>query len=172
MAALRTVERLLATSPNVGADPDVRRTLRVAASFGGEPSQTAFRLMGSAMGSHGPDLLYQIMVAQPALADKAKFLLSRYRVRKLFSPELAIAYDLRFSPSCTARLGLLPRAREIGDQRTINTLAALVSPAPGCGEPNHSPCIELCEREAAQFTRAVNDIVRRIRGSERAASAN
>jgi tRNA A-37 threonylcarbamoyl transferase component Bud32 len=172
MDAVRTIERLLELSPAAADDPDVRRTLRQAASSGGDPAQLAFHIMSSGMGSRGPDLLYQIMLAQPALADKAKFLLSRHRVRKLFTPELAIAYDLRFSPSCAARVGLLPRASEIGDQRSINTLAALVSPSPGCGEPNHAPCLELCEREAAQFARAVNAIVRRIRSSERAASAN
>ena len=172
MDALRTIERLLALAPGAGADPEVRRTLRQAASIGGDPADLAFRIMGSSMGSHGPDLLYQIMLNQPALADRAKFLLSRHRVRKLFTPELAIAYDLRFSPRCAARVGLLPRASEVGDQRSINTLAALVSPAPGCGEPNHAPCLELCEREAGQFARAVNAIVRRTRSSERAASTN
>jgi serine/threonine-protein kinase len=172
MDALRTIERLLVVAPEAAADPDVRRTLRQAASVGGDPADLAFRIMGSSMGSHGPDLLYQILVNQPALADRAKFLLSRHRVRKLFTPELSIAYDLRFSPSCAARVGLLPRASEVGDQRSINTLAALVSPAPGCGEPDHAPCLELCEREAPQFARTVNAIVRRIRGSERAASTN
>jgi tRNA A-37 threonylcarbamoyl transferase component Bud32 len=172
LGAVQTIERLLAVSPAAANDPDVRRVLGRAAGAGPDASRAAFRVMTSSMGSAGPDLLYQLMLNRPSLADQAKFLLSRNRVRKLFTPELAIAYDLRFSPSCTARLGLLDRASEIGDQRTINTLAALLSNAPECGQPGHSPCLELCEHESAQFNRAVDAIVRRLRGNERAASMN
>jgi tRNA A-37 threonylcarbamoyl transferase component Bud32 len=168
LGAVQTIERLLAVSPAAANDPDVRRVLGRAAGAGPDASRAAFRVMTGAMGSAGPDLLYQLMLNRPSLTDQAKFLLSRNRVRKLFSPELAIAYDLRFSPSCTARLGLLERASEIGDQRTINTLAALSSNPPECGQPEHSPCLELCERETAQFNRAIDAIVRRLRGNERA----
>src|SRR6185295_13945291 len=141
VGAVQTIERLLAVSPAAANDPDVRRVLSRAAGAGPDASRAAFRIMTGEMGSAGPDLLYQIMLNRPSLAEQAKFYLSRNRVRKLFSPELAIAYDLRFSPSCTARLGLLDRASDIGDQRTINTLAALLSNAPECGQPGHSPCL-------------------------------
>jgi hypothetical protein len=128
--------------------------------------------MTSSMGSEGPDLLYEIMTERPSLSDQAKFFLSRTRVRKLFSPELAIAYDLRFSPSCSSRRGLLKRASEIGDQRSINTLAALLDNPPRCGEPGRFPCLELCRDEELHFTKTIDAIVRRVRGNERAASMN
>jgi hypothetical protein len=170
--AVLAIERLFAVAPEMVRDPELRRILVRAAANGGDTARAAFRVITSSMGSDGPDLLYQIMTERPSLAEQAKFLLSRTRVRKLFSPELAIAYDLRFSPSCTSRRGLLKRAAEIGDQRSINTLSALLDNPPHCGEPGRFPCLELCPSEELNFTKAIDAIVRRVRGGERAASMN
>ncbi|HTV17534.1 MAG TPA: protein kinase [Polyangiaceae bacterium] len=170
--AVLAIERLLAVAPDMSRDPELRRILVRAATMGGDTQRAAFRVMTTSMGSEGPDLLYQIMTERPSLADEAKFLLSRTRVRKLFSPELAIAYDLRFSTSCSSRRGLLKRATEIGDQRTINTLSALLENPPHCGEPGRFPCLDLCRSEELYFTKAIDAIVRRVRGNERAASMN
>jgi hypothetical protein len=169
---VRAIEGLLLAYPETTTDPDVHRALIRAAASGGAASRAALNLMSTSMGSAGPDLLYQLMVERPSLAEQTKYLLSRTRVRKLFSPQLAIAYDLRFSPSCNARLGLLDRANDIGDQRSINTLASLLNNSPRCGQPGRFPCIELCERESPQFTKAIDTMVRRLRTSERAASMN
>jgi tRNA A-37 threonylcarbamoyl transferase component Bud32 len=170
--AVLAIERLFAVAPELVRDGELRRILIRAAASGGDPARAAFRVMTSSMGSEGPDLLYEIMTERPSLADQAKFFLSRTRVRKLFSPELAIAYDLRFSPSCSSRRGLLKRASEIGDQRSINTLAALLDNPPHCGEPGRFPCLDLCTDEELYFTKTIDAIVRRVRGNERAASMN
>jgi len=124
------------------------------------------------MGSAGPDLLYHLMLNEPALAPRAKYKLTRHRVRKLFSPELEIAYDLRFAPSCAARLGLLSRAEAVGDQRSINVLAAMAGKFPRCGRRGQSECVPLCEREADEFSRAIDSIVRRLRGSASGSGAH
>lgn len=170
--AVLAIERLFGVAPEMARDPELRRILIRAAANGGEPARAAFRVMTSSMGSEGPDLLYEIMTERASLSEQAKFYLSRTRVRKLFSPELAIAYDLRFSPSCSSRRGLLKRASEIGDQRSINTLAALLDNPPHCGEPGRFPCLELCPEEELYFTKTIDAIVRRVRGNERAASMN
>jgi hypothetical protein len=170
--AVAAIERLFAVAPEMVRDTELRRVLIRAAAMGGDTARAAFRVMTSSMGSQGPDLLYEILTERPSLAEQAKHYLSRTRVRKLFSPELAIAYDLRFSSSCSARRGLLKRASEIGDQRTINSLAALLDNPPHCGEPGRFPCQELCREQELYFTKTIDAIVRRVRGNERAASMN
>lgn len=168
--AVATVERLLGVSPESANDPEIHRILRLAAATEGEASRAAFAVMGRSMGSRGPDLLYDLMVQRPALAERAKYQLSRYRVRKLFSPELAIAYDLRFSPSCAARLGLLERAQQVGDQRSVNALSELAGKHQRCGRRG-AVCLGPCQREAVQFSRSIDAIVRRLRATESAALA-
>lgn len=170
--AIRTIEQLLARAPDKAGDPEVRRIVKRAAGSEGDASRAAFSMMSEAMGSKGPDLLYDLMLTRPALSERAKYRLSRFRVRELFSPELAIAYDLRFSPSCASRVGLLKRAREVGDQRSINALSALVGKIPNCGRRDTVPCQAICQKEIEPFSRAIDTIARRMRAGERAASAN
>jgi serine/threonine-protein kinase len=169
--AVRTIEQLLAVSPASALDPDVRRILRRAASSEADVSREALRVMSEAMGAHGPDLLYELMLQRPALAERAKHLLSRFRVRKLFSPELAIAYDLRFAPSCASRVWLLPRANDVGDQRAVNTLSELIGKHQRC-DGKSAACLGPCQREAVQFSRSIDMIVKRLHAGGRAAAAN
>jgi len=169
--AVETLTRLLALSPGRAADPDVQQILRkAAASPDGEASRAAFRVMSESMGSRGPDLLYELMVDNPELAEKAKFRLTRFKVRRLFSPQLSIAFDLRFFETCAGRLSLLSRANELGDQRSINVLSALVTPPEHCGKGG-SPCAAPCQREAVPFARSIETMVQRLRTGQRAASA-
>ena len=168
--AVETVNRLLALAPVKAADPDVQQILRKAAGAGGEASRAAFRVMSEAMGSRGPDLLYELMLEKPELAEKAKFRLTRFKVRRLFSPQLSIAFDLRFFETCAGRLSLLSRANELGDQRSINVLSALVKPPEHCGKGS-APCAAPCQREAVPFSRSIETMVQRLRTGQRAASA-
>lgn len=170
--AVRSIERLLSVSPERGGDPSVRYIVTKAASADGDTSRAAFRALSRGMGSTGPDLLYDFVLIKPELAERAKERLSRPSVRQLFSPELAIAYDLRFAPSCASRLPLLERAHEHGDQRSIDVLSALVSKPPKCGRRGHPPCKVRCQQDAARFSRAVELISQRLRMSARSAGAN
>jgi hypothetical protein len=146
----------------------VRRIVLAAASAGGEASPAAFRLMSNSMGSRGPDLLFDLL-EQPELAQRAKFRLTRYSVRRHFTPQLSIAFDLRFAATCAGRTSMLQRASELGDQRSINVLSSLVSPPPSCGKGG-SRCNVACPRESAVFTRTIERIAQRLRSSQRAAS--
>jgi len=161
--AVRTIERLLTVSPDEWRDPDVRYILAKAAGSGGKASRAAFNLMSEGMGAAGPDLLYELMLKKPALAERAKTRLSWASVRKHFSPQLAIAYDLRFAPTCRARLRLLERANAVGDQRSVNVLSALVSKPPKCGRRGRPPCVARCDRESEQLSRSVDIIAHRLR---------
>jgi tRNA A-37 threonylcarbamoyl transferase component Bud32 len=169
--AVRTLERLLTQSPDRANDPMVRSTLSRAALTEGEPSDEAFRVMSTRMGSKGPDLLYDLMLAEPVLAERAKYQLRRFRVRKQFTPALAIAYDLRFSTNCGSRFSLLDRANEVGDQRSIETLSALLGKPEKCGGTVGLPCLPHCQRESIAFARSIESIAKRLRAAEREARA-
>jgi serine/threonine protein kinase len=170
--AVRTLEQLLKLAPERANEPIVRSILAKAALSEGEASQEAFRVMSDGMGRKGPDLLYDLMLDEPALAERAKHALSRFRVRRLFSPQLAIAFDLRFSTNCGSRYSLLDRADEVGDQRSIDTLSALLGKPEKCGAAGTLPCLPLCLREAVGFTRSIERMSKRLRASEREAKAN
>jgi hypothetical protein len=170
--AVRTLAQLLKIAPDRANDPVVRRILTKAAGAGGDASREAFRVMGEGMGRRGPDLLYELMLDEPALAERAKHTLSRFRVRRHFSPQLSIAYDLRFSTNCGSRYSLLDRANHIGDQRTIDTLSALLGKPEKCGPHGTLPCLPRCMKEAMGFTRAIEQIARRLRAGELEAKAN
>jgi tRNA A-37 threonylcarbamoyl transferase component Bud32 len=168
--AVLMIERLFLNYPETVDDPVLGRILRSAAQVEGAPARAALRVMGEGMGSRGPDLLYDLMLHRPLVFEAAKYRLTRFRVRKLFSPELAIAYDLRFAPSCAARLSLLERAEREGDQRSVNVLSELVGKHQRCGHRG-VPCLSSCPDESAQFIRSIDSIVRRLR-PEQTASLN
>jgi hypothetical protein len=168
--AVRTVERLLNVSPDKVNDPVVRDILGRAAAMDGDASKAAFRLMGNDLGTRGPELMYDLMLERPELAEKAKYQLSRYRVRRWFSPALSVAYDLRLASTCAGRLSMLERANEFGDQRSVDTLSALLGKPERCGPGEPVACLPLCTREAVQFTRTIEIITHRLRASQREAA--
>jgi hypothetical protein len=170
--AVQNAARLLAQSPARASDPELQQLLRRAASSDGEASRAAFRVMGESMGSRGPDLLWELMVEKPELAQKAKFRLTRFKVKRLFSPQLSIAFDLRFFETCAGRISLLPRANALGDQRSLNVLASLATVPENCAGKSGGACTPRCPREAAAFTRSMETIAQRLRSGQRAASAN
>jgi serine/threonine protein kinase len=172
LEAVQTAEQMLAVSAESAADPELRRVLLRAANTEGDPSRAALQVMSRAMGSAGPDMLYDLMLTRPALFSRAKFKLSRFRVRPLFSPELSVAYDLRFAATCAGRLPLLKQANDVGDQRSINVLSALVGKFPRCGRNGRSHCLPLCPKESEQLSRSIDTISRRLRGGDRTASVN
>ena len=170
--AVENVARLLAQSPARASDPELQLLLRRAASSDGEASHAAFRVMGEAMGSRGPDLIWDLMVEKPELAQKAKFRLTRFKVKRLFSPQLSIAFDLRFFETCAGRISLLPRANALGDQRSLNVLASLATVPESCAGKTSAACTPRCPREAPAFSRSMEIIDQRLRNGQRAALAN
>src|SRR6185436_6182320 len=99
-----------------------------------------------------------LMLQHPELETRAKIALETSRRASQFSPALAIAYDLRFSPSCASRLGLLPRAQEYGDDRSAQQLLALSRRPIGCKRTK----TRLCRAPCGDESRAFVDTVRKI----------
>jgi hypothetical protein len=166
LEAMETTRRLLLIAPEKQEDADLRYVVSRAANDRGKASELAFVVMGQHMGKYGADALYDLMLRRPELETRIKIALESLRGSSQFSPALAIAYDLHFAPNCASRLGLLPRAREFGDERSAQVLFSLIRRPPGCRPTRRHPCRARCSAEYYAFA----DALRQIRS--RPASSN
>lgn len=162
LEAMETTRRLLLIAPEKQKDSDLRYIVSRAANERGKASELAFVVMSQQMGEAGADLLYDLMLRRPELETRAKIALESLRGSSLFSPALAIAYDLRFALSCASRVSLLPRAREHGDERSAQVLASLIRRPPGCRKTRRNPCRSRCSSEFYEFSDAIRQIRARV----------
>jgi hypothetical protein len=158
--AIESTRRLLLIAPDEQADTDLRYIVSRAANDKGKASELAFAVMSQHMGKAGAELLYELMLQRPELETRAKIALETLRRASQFSPALAIAYDLRFAPSCASRVGLLPRAQEFGDERSAQQLVSLSRRPPNCKKTSRRTCRSRCPDESKAFL----DTARRIYG--------
>jgi serine/threonine protein kinase len=160
--AIEATRRLLLVAPDKRDDADVRYIVSRAANDRGKAAELAFVVMSQHMGKSGADLLYDLMLQRPELETRSKIALETSRRASQFSPALAIAYDLRFAPSCASRLGLLPRAQEFGDERSAQQLVALGRRPPDCKKTKTRPCNSRCPDESRAFLDAARKIHARL----------
>jgi hypothetical protein len=161
--ALETSKALLTVAPNRSRDPEVRYVVTRATERGGLAAELAFNILSEQMGQQGADLLYDWMLRKPALEARTKQALRAARRNDHFSLALSIAYDLRFAPSCSARLALLPRAAEFGDERSITVLSGLAAKPSNCKRTRTRRCRAICDAEAPRFFETMQKIARRLR---------
>jgi hypothetical protein len=132
--AVRVAGRLFELSPEAAGDEEIQRALATIANGPADSAAAAFELLATRMGSHGPDVLFDLLgraSASQYAKDRAGALLQDPDVKGRASPTLLVAYDLRASKPC-ARRALFARAREHGDERALASLKPLTSTA-GCG---------------------------------------
>ena len=154
--AMATAKRLLALAPERALDKDLQYLVIKAAESGGVEAERAFDLLGAQMGSTGPDLLYDALFTKPKIAARSQAVLSMQSVRERASPALAIAFDLKTAKSCRARVPLLERAAQVGDERSAAILNQLsTGTKKGCGKWKRRPCKPACAEEAKLFREAV-----------------
>jgi hypothetical protein len=160
--AMTVATRLFDAAPEYTADPDLRFLVKKAAGVPGQTQKIALEALTSHMGSAGPDLLYDLMLNDTKMSRQAQALLATSAVRQRETPALAVAYDLRQASSCLAKLPLLKRTAELGDDRSIALLAPLATGAKkGCGKRKKEPCPPPCAEEAKKFNEAISRIVSR-----------
>ncbi len=160
--AMDTAKRLFVVAPERVADGDLRFLVRRAATTPGDASKIAYELMTQHMGSAGPDLLYELLGTAKA-RERADQLLATPKVRELASPALRVAYDLRAAKTCAARVPLLERASQLGDERAIGILSPLsASSKTGCGRWKRSPCQAPCAKEAPEYLKTIQQISARV----------
>jgi hypothetical protein len=121
----------------------------------------AIALLETSMGAAGPDILYDLAYAgHPGPASRAHASLAKPEVRALASPALLVTLDLRAAGGCEAKRGLLDRARQSGDARTLAVLRGYEG-ASGCGFLGMRDCWPCLHRDGA-MGRAVEEIEARI----------
>ncbi len=164
--AMAVTRRLFAVAPAEILDPDLRILIRKGAATPGQTSKLAFELMTDHMGAAGYDLLYDLWLTSPKLSERAKKLLDDPKHRANFSPALAIAYDLRQAESCEAKLPLLERAGQLGDDRSLAILSPKATGTKrGCGRWKRNPCPAPCAKEAVEYLKAIKQISARQRAT-------
>jgi hypothetical protein len=160
--ALSTFQRLFDVSPNSVTDGEVRQLVLQMTEIP-VARRKAFEVLALGMGTEGPDQLFRIALSKPKQKDEALRYLTKANTAHRFSDALSIAYDLHFSSSCAARLPLLPRAREFGDERSQRVLSSLsATKRSGCGRKGKEPCPATCPKEAAEFEQASQAIAERL----------
>lgn len=134
---------LLKADPQAAADRKLRSAiidvLMVIMAGRGEHADRLFDIVEHQMGTHGIDLLYQLVVAHGGsrASVRAGELLRDPAVRARGSAAMRVAYDLRNAP-CAQKSQLFTRAKEDGDTRTLQMLEVLKNT---CGRRNSNCCM-------------------------------
>ena len=144
---LRVLDTLFAAAPGEALDTDLGKMVQRAA-LSATTSQRAIELMQSRMGPRGADMLFDLVLNQPDLRQRARAALESGEAQRNLSPALKIAYDLNTAATCSAREALLPQAARDGDERSITVLNQVtVKTIHGCGFKKAKPCPALCAKE-------------------------
>jgi hypothetical protein len=164
--AMLVMRRLFKVAPEEAKTNDMQYLVQRAAETPGLPAELAWKMMSDEMGTYGPDLLYALILNKPRLADHAERLLNDTAVRRRGTSALAIAYELRSAPNCAARLPLLERATQLGDDRALAVLGALsTGTARGCGKDKKKPCPPACPDQVDVFRAAMTKLSLRVKGN-------
>jgi threonine synthase len=159
---LRVLDSLFEQAPDEANDAELSTLVHNAAVVQAT-SQRAIEIMRSRMGLHGAEMLFDLMMNEPALRTRARTELETAEAQRNLSPALKIAYDLFTATSCAARADLLPEAIKNGDERTVAVLTMTIAkPSHGCGIKKNKPCPSLCEKEAPAFEAAIKQINDRL----------
>jgi serine/threonine-protein kinase len=152
--ALAETRAWLTADPAAGRDAKLEEAVK-AAALGGVDAEDAFDLLQNHMGTVGAETLYDL--AYPSSnapgSPRARALLATPAVRRNASPALAVTLDLRAAQSCEAKRALLPRAREVGDARTLAVVSTYRGTS-GCGFLGRRDCLP-CMRRAGGLTETI-----------------
>jgi hypothetical protein len=127
-------------------------------------SDATFALLFGPMGTHGPDVAYDLAATEVVklwVRTRADQGLRSPDFNRLTTPELSIAVALRFATTCPQRYALLPRAKEIGDERALGYLN-LYRATTGCGRRQRDDC-NACLRSDSRLNDAIDAIKQRKR---------
>ncbi len=108
------------------------------------------------LGSHGPDLLYELRT-NTTLRKRVDDLLTSEAVRAKATDALLIADDLGRAKGCVAKTKLLERVIKDGDDRSVRILQPLITRSKrGCGILALAACPARCAVQASQIRRAID----------------
>ena len=156
--AVGAVGRALSLDPTLADSKQVASILFQTAQVKAA-SDATFALLFGPMGSHGPDVAYDLAATEVVklwVRTRADQGLRSPDFARLTTPELSIAVALRFATTCPQRYALLPRAKEIGDERALGYLN-LYRATTGCGRRQREDCYS-CLRVDSRLSDAVDAI--------------
>ena len=166
--SMLVARRLFKVAPEEAKAADLQYLVQRAAETPGVPAEIAWKMLAEEMGSTGPDILYGFALTKPKLAERAQQLLNDTAVRARATPALAITCALRWAPTCAARVPLLDRAIQTGDERSLAVLGALgTGSAHGCGKNKQKPCLPACPEQVDAFRVAMTKLSQRLKGADR-----
>ena len=122
-------------------------------------SDATFALLSGPMDAHGPDIAYDLAateVVKPWVRARADHGLRSAEYQKRFTPALAVAVALRFTTTCPQRAALLPRAKDLGDERALGYLN-MYRATTGCGKKQREDCYA-CLRADTRLDDAITAI--------------
>jgi hypothetical protein len=123
--SLEAYREAMVLDPNVAANPEVSKFVWQCAQRP-EVADQAVRIAATHLGERGADLLYAVWVdltkEKTPVTQLARDLVYRDDVRKVASPALSVALDLRNAKSCEDYATLLQRAILHGDERSMRLL--------------------------------------------------
>ena len=125
-------------------------------------SDASFALLFGPMDKHGPDIAYDLAateVVRPWVRARADQGLRSPDFARLATPQLSVAVALRFTTTCPQRSALLPRAKELGDERALGYLNQYKATT-GCGRRQKDDCYA-CMRADSRLTDAIDAIKQR-----------
>jgi len=159
--AVSAAGRALSLDPTLAGSKHVATILFQTAQVKAA-SDATFALLFGPMGKHGPDVAYDLAATEGVklwIRTRADQGLRSPDFVRLSTPELGIAVALRFATTCSERYALLPRAKEIGDERALGYLN-LYRATTGCGRRQRDDC-NSCLRVDSRLSDAIDAIKQR-----------
>ena len=156
--AVGWVGRTLNLDPTLSGDKQVASILFQTAQV--KPAADAsFALLFGPMGSHGPDVVYDLAATEVVklwVRARADTWLRSPEFSKVATPALSVAVAFRFATTCPQRSALLPRAKTDGDARCLGYLNQYRATT-GCGRRHRDDCYA-CLRSDSRLTDTITAI--------------
>jgi tetratricopeptide (TPR) repeat protein len=165
--AKKYAEAVAALSSALEVDPELNVSKKVASLLfttaqSKSGREATFQLLEGPMGSRGADIAFDIWMQEGVkgvVKARAEHYLKSQGFERVSSPELNIAVALRLAERCEQKHGLLLRAKNVGDQRSLTYLTKLSETA-GCGAGGKQDCYP-CLRKDARLADAMAAIAKR-----------
>jgi hypothetical protein len=159
-----TARRLFELQPKSANSAEMQAVIKRAASGQPATSDIALDIMASSMGFAGPDILFEMSNVKSLnvkLRERMIELTRTDSVRKLATPQLRIALDLRDKTACD-RATLFAEAEKTADGRSLQYLTPLQAKK-GCGLFRLADCYP-CLGNRGPLNKAIQGIKQRAGG--------
>jgi serine/threonine-protein kinase len=148
--ATGVASRALALDPNVNRDPRLAAVLFQTAQTH-VAADPAFALLEGPMGAPGAVVIWDLAALPTApswVRARAGQWLRSPAFRKAAPRSLIIAADLRTAQTCEAALALLPEAKQVADERSLQQLLYWTQKT-GCGRRRKHDCMPCLRKDSS-----------------------